>query len=280
MFEVARSDALDMREPELAEAAAHLAVCPRCRSVLDDRQALDQTIAHVMQDVPVPAGLKEKLLVAVGAPQTCAAVLVAGDEPMSPSPEVPALLPPHNRPQPISRRRWSLIAATAAALCVCVGIGAWQAGWFAPSHLTLDQIRSAATLDVTELRDFDGNFAAEPPGLGWTSSQRLAIALPPRGYTLPGTAHPQLAVFAFRYRTTDGSFVDGALLAVPAARVADPPQPGAFGAGNVEYAHSPDGRFPTVAWTEGDLVYVCVVPENAAGRLDDLEKELRQHGLA
>lgn len=65
ILESARPASGDLSEPELVEAAGHLENCSACRDVHRWREHLDRRIGRVMRDVPLPGGLRERLLSAL-----------------------------------------------------------------------------------------------------------------------------------------------------------------------------------------------------------------------
>jgi hypothetical protein len=61
LIESCRPSGDDLNWPELAPAAAHLEGCPDCLSRFRLHQATDARIAAVMQDVPIPDGLRGRI---------------------------------------------------------------------------------------------------------------------------------------------------------------------------------------------------------------------------
>lgn len=277
LLEIVRPESRDVTEPDVSAAVAHVDACPRCRSTIAGRDALDVKIARTMQDVPIPAGLKERLL-ATSIPSSEDDFGASQLEFEETGCVAQPVIVHESKQRGSSRRVWLQGAVACAAACLCVVIGLWRFGYFEPAKLTLDELRGSATLDLADLPAFAGDFAAERPGFGWRASSDVDVATQARGFFPAGKRH-QVALFEFRFRVKRNSLVRGALMAVPAALLADPPQDKSFDPGNVQYVATGNGTFPTVAWREGDLVYVCVVPESAAGRLDDLQRELRRNGL-
>jgi hypothetical protein len=68
MIEVCRPDAADLADPELAPVSAHLEQCPECLRRFRTRQAWDDRLAQVVQSVPVPLGLRERILAKLDRP--------------------------------------------------------------------------------------------------------------------------------------------------------------------------------------------------------------------
>jgi hypothetical protein len=87
---------LDLAEKQLLDA--HLSACPTCTAVAEEQRRVDERIGAVMRDVPVPDGLKERLLVRLA-----------------------------NERSAVLRRRakpWALAAA--AAMLLALGIRQWN----------------------------------------------------------------------------------------------------------------------------------------------------------
>jgi hypothetical protein len=84
------SDAMDAAER--AEVQQHLESCPECAVMALSEQAVDGAFGKAMREVPVPAGLQQRVLAKVAA----------------------------NRPYP-----WPAIAAAAAILMLVAGAGTW-----------------------------------------------------------------------------------------------------------------------------------------------------------
>lgn len=69
LMEVCRPDSSDLGDPELRDLAGHLERCPECRALLEANAENDRRLGRAMRDVPVPADLKERLLVALERPR-------------------------------------------------------------------------------------------------------------------------------------------------------------------------------------------------------------------
>jgi len=285
MLEVLRPDSHDAMAADVAAAVAHVEACPSCRSTAASRRSLDRRIARVMRDVPIPTGLKERLLstAASAAADDFGANQLDTEASETDFAEAEQAVveqrSAHAGAARQSRRMWMQATLATTATCLCMGVALWRFGYLQSSQMTLEDFRATATLDVAGLDEFDGSFPVQRPGFGWRSSRRVVVATPALGYSPNEGSRHEVAVFEFQFTAHGGRTVRGALLAIPAAQIADPPRAGAFIPGNVQYISTEAGPFPTVAWTEGDLVYLCIVPENAAGRLDDLQRELRRSGL-
>src|SRR5262245_49873352 len=58
----------ELAVPEREDLDAHLAGCPLCRALAEDEARLDAHLGRAVRDVPVPPGLRERLLAAVAPP--------------------------------------------------------------------------------------------------------------------------------------------------------------------------------------------------------------------
>ncbi|MEX1098402.1 MAG: hypothetical protein WED34_20320 [Planctomycetales bacterium] len=245
-------------DPELSAARAHVRDCPRCAAAFRALQERDRQIAQAMQDIPVPAGLRERLFAALalespGAGDTADAVaaeIVPGEGATIPAAEAP--------PAPVAARRrrnrsWG--TAAAAAVVAAVVVGGWWAAHSGTSRVPLAEWRNEAGTAWDEfalLPEFDGGFDAIPPA-SWPAAIQFT---PPRGVPHPDVPGHAAALYAFRLGS-GGAVVEGVVLAVPASAIDSPPENTYFNVRSAAYAAA--GGSATVAWTEGDLVYVCSV---------------------
>lgn len=192
-----------------------------------------------MRDVPVPPGLRSRLVLALADP----------DVPSSAS-GVPALdgATQWGRTR-TNRRRW-IAASLAAVVALACGVS-WQLlhqGASAPLSLATvrqywaDQVRRLG--QAPALPDFNAHWDPRIQDGRWAG---LALPGPPRGADLDGDGRHDAAMYPLR---------GGACLVVLApGRIGDPPTSGSALAATKYYepmAH--------VAWTIGEQVYVCYVP--------------------
>src|SRR5262245_2648331 len=61
-------DRADLDQSEAEGLEDHLSLCPDCANLAATEQRLDLALGRAMRDVPVPAGLKGRLLAAVARP--------------------------------------------------------------------------------------------------------------------------------------------------------------------------------------------------------------------
>lgn len=62
LFEFARPRANELPHPEAAELRHHLDACPECSALAAVERRTDHHLARAMRDVPVPVGLRNRLL--------------------------------------------------------------------------------------------------------------------------------------------------------------------------------------------------------------------------
>lgn len=265
LLEVVRPDADDLAEPELATAAEHLDSCAQCQQVVARRRALDRRIADAFSELPVPAQLSAQLVEKLNA----GASTVSASLQLTDSQIIRVAR---------SQRRRAWLRVVLATACVALIVGTW---FLLPrkGDISLAELRDAVVTSMSSTSEFDGGFAAQPPGFGWQASSRIRIVLPPTGISSRGDERHEAAVYRFQFRPSNGAPIEGMLLAAPVARVADVPTEPAFNPANVEYVPSTTGGVRTAAWTEGNLVYVCIVPASASSQLDELYQELRRTSL-
>jgi hypothetical protein len=224
-LDVLHPDRPEQADPELADAVAHVQECAACAEVVQARQAFDREVGRVLRDVPVPTGLRERLVLALTEAKS--------------EPPQPTMEPPH-------RRRWwmTAIASTAAGLLLAV------AGWMMfgrgePPVLALDDVRTWSVDHLRVTADLDAL-----PALGEELSPVLADGrwaavvgqTVPRGADVDGDGVQDAAVYAL----PNGAF----LVVTGPNRIAALP------------AERTDFYTPTVhsAWTVGEQVYLVFVP--------------------
>jgi len=267
ILEVARPDSDDVKQTELAWAQVHLDSCPRCEEAFRNRQALDRRICRLMRDVSVPWDLKHKLLQAAtdGNGELEQSVRAAGvDVPAGSDAPVTPVAVESTVAQP---RRYWLKGAAVATACLVGGIVAWP--WLQPSQnrLQLDELRDEVALkDPAKLPPFDGEFEAVIPE-GWSES--VSFTTRTMGFRLDGSGKHLAALYSFTFSSPGRPRVNGLLLVIPKKTIEDPPSATFFGAGSPVYVRP----YATAAWTEGDFVYVCFVPD-AGNALKALELAL------
>ncbi len=245
MLESARSDANDLRLPEFAEALDYLETDDEARETFARRREQDRQIAEAMQDVPVPEDLKARLL----------SGLANGSVARADAPGQPAK----------SRRRWLLSACVVMAGCLLAGLGIWFFGEKPASQLALHQVESEAPFDESEvaaLPEFAGNFTPGRPENLWSSENRFTFSSPAKGFLPDSEGAHRVAVYEFFFRDPQGrqpGELRGVMLVLPKSELSELPESQSFSEG--AYIIQPaKPRVAIRSWTQGDRVYICMVP--------------------
>jgi hypothetical protein len=278
ILDVLRPGTGDRAHPEVANAVAHLDDCDECTLAVRHREALDRQIGRAIRDVPVPAGLRERLqrVLRIDAPGP-------SGEPLAPAPaETRAthgpdtLVAPGAAGSPATpvrpRRRMVIAAGTAAALLLLALV--WFLNRDRGPRVTLARFYENVPIDLGTAEPFDGSFEPRLPSGGWMGSQIL-VAPEAKGSDLGVGGTHVVALYEFRFRGRDGRVVEGILAVAEAGSIEiGGTAPRAFGGAGTEYPplRAVDGRqFASRAWSSGEFVYVSLLP---ADRIDDLEQAL------
>jgi hypothetical protein len=257
ILEVARPDSGDLADPELAEAAAHIESHAECKSEFLRRQQLDREIGTAMRDIPVPHDLQTRLLAQLAERSETADV-------------VEAVATPAAKPKAALRRRsWMrLVVGTAASLAI--GIIGWQLFSGSPQHV--DTVQLAASIvgqdpNFNELTEFVGDDSALPAD--WESIPKGLAIDGPKSYPHQQVdgAKFAIAMYQFRFTSRRRTPVTGYLLVLPVDSVNPVPTKTSLLA--------PPGNSTTtsVSWTDGEFVYVCVIPARG-DHIDELVRLL------
>ena len=277
---------LDLYSPgggdaEAVQAQKHVAECSECAAVADSRRRFDLRLGAVCRDVPVPAGLKERLLSAVAAAaqnQPAQSELVpsaqpernAGELEVTPSrgemrqattrqpyeparePTILTSVPAKGRTQS-STRRWTWIAAACLLLFSASLAMLWPTSRNVPFEVVVEVV---ATPNLVEAQHplFTGFSASStfstPVSLQLPRSSRVAsvIRAQPRLIVVQGQP---CAVYFFTMTGRRRATVPGRLLVLPKSLVQNPKA--------MTNALPTMGAWSVAAWSEGDLVYVLTV---------------------
>jgi hypothetical protein len=216
------------------EADRHRSQCAACQAAWPVRQQWEHRLSEAMTAVPIPVGLRERLQQACEAPVIASAV---------PSP---------------GRKRWRRWSVAAMVLLFAIGVG-W---WFRPLPQFSDQdLLAAMTADVQSSTPFTGRFRPQLPEL-WKRYYELNPNLI-RGF--PAGDHPaagMVALVPFQFQTGDRQpAVRGRLLILRRDQFRGTPTAISFAAAAVYYTRT-SGAY--ALWTEGDLLFVCLVPSGPA----------------
>ena len=191
-----------------------------------------------MRDVPIPPGLKSRLILAL----TDAAESFAAPPPSKASVG-------QSVPVPRYRRRWVLSAVAAAAAVALVGGVSWKLlQQDEPAPLALQTVRDyfagrLGDADGPALPAFKADWDAQIMDGRW---KNLA-SLEPSGADIDGDGRQDAALYAL----SNGAY----LVVLAPGRIADPPASGSALSATRVY-------FPMthVAWTLKEQVYICFVP--------------------
>ena len=242
-MELARPDESD--GAAIDEAAQHVKSCPTCQTTVRRREQFDTRIGELCRDVPVPAGLKERLLTgieATGFPAVVSPVVVSH-----------VVVRPV-KPKAGSRRRW-LAASLSAVLCLVAATGSWLLLPHPPLK-SLDEIAGSVLSgaiksdELPEFTQFTGGLALRAP-----ATMMAPRGMPPaRRLVDSQLGDREVAIYFFTFRGPRGRMLTGRLAVVPAASVKDVPAALSF-PGPTLYKSG----FCTTAWVEGGFVYLCCV---------------------
>jgi hypothetical protein len=237
------------------EAAQHVKGCPACQIAVRRREQIDNRIGQLSRDVPVPVGLRERLLArleAAGGP-----IVVASANAMAPDAMASASKTVDRPAVRRGRRRWWLmISIAAASVLVAIGV-TWRQWWSSPA-LSLDEIAESALSqglkpdDLPELTRFQGGLALQHP----STMRALPWSQPVRRLVGPQLGNREVGIYFFTIARRLGGKFDGRLVIVPKSSVNDSPSATSFpGPGPAQYKLG----FCTTAWVEGQFVYLCCV---------------------
>ena len=172
-----RADSDDLADPEFADAARVIENNAAWEMEFHNRQVLDRQICDVMQDVPVPADLKQKLFAQAGLqlpaePQLTQPPADSGTDNEALNEALPLV-----SQKSASRARFSRRAFLAASVAGLAVSGWWF--WQSPAQLTSTQILSSAPLDeasFSKLTPYNGSLSKDlpyadrmnQPAVGWS----------------------------------------------------------------------------------------------------------------
>jgi hypothetical protein len=270
---------------DLAAANAHLAECSRCRTIAHGRRRLDRKIGRVMRAVVVPRDAQERLLAQLAELETVSHATGAASGSQSEAAETTSSDVPHElhrAPAAIivqdqsvevplksaarSRRPMWRTLMPVSACAALAAIAFFSAIWLMTPRWSVEDVRvQLAHLDfvaLETLKNFQGDPAVSqlPTDPGWHKldwrCQQVAKAWP------DASGRHQFAVYGFVIPSRQRHAVRGLLAVVPRRKVSAPPQVQSIGtAPSSDYfsARLGEGEAVSVAWTEGDVVYVCLV---------------------
>jgi hypothetical protein len=229
-----------------ADVTSHLESCSNCRIAFREQKRFDEEVADRLADVPVPAGLKDRLRQRLGSAADLQ--LLTESEAIVDSPKTGA-----------RRRSWRrfgtrTISSIAALLLIAAVVWTLQ-----PARLEFRSAMQVATADWSEFTTTaEGTILpvawTSQPGMavGETRSRQVSVGL---GRTVMISATP------FRWASRRPSVqLEGRLVQMPATAVRPLPAANSFTSATIEY----QGADAWVSWVDGDQVYICFVPQGAA----------------
>ena len=256
--------------PEASAAWEHVRECSACWAKIETLRVADERIATTMREVPVPIGLKDRLLAQAATPEPCSPG-PCGLEPDG-GLENSRIL---NRTihkgsgdkHSIRRRVFSVVSAAALLICAAIGSAVWFAAQ--PSPVSLQTLRDQTPLRPESLMVVQ-DFSLFPPlPASWRSLKTLAAWDKLRSMPLGEDGLPGLWI-PFEVKLAKQT-IRGVLLATKKLNVSDPPAELIVSATRMGYT-TRDGRPVAVAgWTEHGVVYVCFIP----GETSSLERLLK-----
>jgi len=245
-------DADRSQQAIIDDAVQHVKGCPACQIAVRHREQIDDRIGRLARDVPVPDGLRERLLALLDAASGSGLARSIEITPGSPAIEKPLV-----RPAMRSGRRRLIVAALAACVLAASGLVSFWLVTQSRDSLTLDKIAEFALSpgfkpdDLPELTHFQGGLALQHPN----TMRTLPWSQPVRRLVDPQLGDHEVGIYFFALSRRRGGTFKGRLVIVPAASVKDLPAETSFFAGRPLYKLS----YCTTAWVEGQFVYLCCV---------------------
>lgn len=237
-------------DPSVLAARQHVESCADCRELLRARTAFDARVATAMQEIPVPIGLKERLL------ETLAEDDAKPDEMPKPVPATAGR---------VDRRTFVRRLVSGAVLLL---MGAVGLGWYVTTReipVSLVEARDRLNdlladpdqpLSFESLEQFDGRFDATLPEGAWND----LVVGGPRGIDINGRGGHDAAVYAIDKPGRRG--VRGWLFVFAPHRVIAAPDDSVPVEANAQYL-----PYPNVAWKAGDRVVVCYLEQGDVSTL-------------
>ena len=248
--------------PIAAEARSHLTGCELCQGVVARHLRFDARVGEAFRNVPVPMGLRERLIAAVQTAELAQSASQIGSlataEPVGAETATnsnPQPLPTRENPRvPGQRRRFWFKQLAACALLLITGFAGWS--WFTPKRVPIEQLvqaTTAANLDPAALVAYSRS-AALPQDL-WVPT--TVDRDPARELVVNGVP---AAIRFFKVLNRKRVAIPVRLVAVPRSSVqfaVNSP-----GAGRIAYV----GSWAVWTWSEGNTQFVVAL-EGGEGEL-------------
>ena len=228
--------------PEIQAAQRHLAECEVCHRAMDFQQRFDSEVSHAMSDIPIPAGMTDRLRSAVNS------------------------VTPQSATQPAVRthytwRRWTSLSLALLLLLPLLG---WA--WFGTHTASLNEfsVRQIAELKLDGLpTDSQPSFTAPSE---WNSLRDIQLERSTQVASVNGVP---VRLRSFLARAERGRpDISGVLLRLDRSQWQPKIDATSFSSAMIQY----DTFGTWVVWSEGDAVFVCVMYDDAHAiqRLQDV----------
>jgi hypothetical protein len=248
---------------DLAAAESHVTECRRCRVIVKNRRALDRKIGRVMRSVDVPRGAQEKLVARLSALESVAQACEAPAEErgVAAEPATAAPAPAEGLRQP--RRRLPRGLLPVAACAAVAAIGFFSVIWVLTPRFSVEDVRERLTqidfASLDSLRDFKGERTASrlPTDPAWKKLQWSCRQIA-KGLT-DSRGH-EFAVYGFLIPSRQRHVTHGLLAVIPLRQLRAPPTAVSLATAQPsEYLPAQIGESVSVSWTDGEVVYVCLI---------------------
>lgn len=238
-------------ELECELAKTHLETCADCQRNWQAQRPWASALAAAVSDVPIPEQLQERLRTSLELPSPMV---------VNPSGSTHEIQP--------ARRQRRLVWMAAASTCAFLALfSVWIGFWSPAVRLTLAELYPAATVEMTELPNFQAAFVPRLPS-SWSSLFVFHRSFV-RGYPKVGASAGRVAVVPFLSPPLEGrEALRGRLLMLSAKELAlspgdVPPQGIATDFSSAEVRYLRTGA-AVAMWQEDDLIFVCLMSSGPA----------------
>jgi|HubBroStandDraft_6_1064221.scaffolds.fasta_scaffold103515_2 hypothetical protein len=262
IFDCQRTDPSGVPDGDIAAAESHVAECRRCRAIVKNRRLLDRKIGRTMRSVDVPRGAQERLVARLSALESVAQAGEAPSEERAVAAEPAAAAPASGEGLIRPQRRLPRGLVPVAACVAVAAIGFFTVIWALAPRLTVEDVRQRlAQIDfasLESLRDFEGGQTASrlPTDPAWKKLQWSCRQIA-KGLT-DGKGH-EFAVYGFVLPSRQRHPIRGLLAVIPRGQMRAPPNNSLTDSLPSDYLPSQIGESVSVSWTDGGMVYVCLI---------------------
>ena len=242
----------DLQLPEMEFLAEAVRSDPEVRRRYERSQQFDAAVSWAFRDVPVPAGLSERLLAVVEAsPDPSPAAPLELPSPPSSARDARQDLKPQRRwPREIRRRTWAVMAGSLAAAAALVGFLLVTQYFGAAEPMADDRLPGEirAWTDAVVKRGWNDNLQAAE--LGERPLDPAVRGMPRRWCQIATDYDARTLVYDLAPPGTDAALVFCMRSKARTSSLPDAPPWNAFSA---------TGGLTSGVWRRGDMVYVLVV---------------------